>query len=36
VHVGIEKEASRMSAKVVMVVSLLLTLVVAIKLFGGV
>lgn len=35
VHVGIEKEASRLSAKVVMVVSLLLTALVAVKLFGG-
>lgn len=33
VHVGVEKEASRKSAKIVMIVSLLLTLVVAIKIF---
>lgn len=35
VHVGIEKEAARASAKGVMVVSLVLTLVVAAKLLGG-
>ncbi len=33
-HVGVEKEQARSSATVVMVVSLLLTLVVAAKLFG--
>ncbi len=35
VHVGVEKDSSRRTAKIVMVVSLLLTVVVAIKLFGG-
>ena len=33
-HVGVEKDASRKSASMVLVVSLLLTLVVALKLFG--
>lgn len=33
-HVGVEKDASRKSASAVLVVSLLLTLVVALKLFG--
>jgi succinate dehydrogenase / fumarate reductase, cytochrome b subunit len=35
VHVGIEKEAARTSAKLVMVVSLVLTALVAFMLFGG-
>lgn len=35
IHVGIEKETARTSAKAVMVVSLLLTLGVAAKLLGG-
>jgi succinate dehydrogenase / fumarate reductase cytochrome b subunit len=35
IHVGIEKETAKMSAKVVMAVSLLLTALVAVKLLGG-
>lgn len=35
VHVGIELDAARRSAKLVMVVSLLLTTLVAVKIFGG-